>query len=340
MSNLYVILLPQMDEHRNLGYMIKIGYSKSFEESRNKYGYGQYHRTVELLHLYEGNFTLDDELKLKQYFRDRVLFGREYLEYCPEVLDFFDTYNTTEKLIDKLSTLTIKYSRQYTVNPWLIDYIIQTCYEDLDISSKQKKRDEVIENLKYYNPKKQISSASSIYGLKKDDIQTYIESKTKLDNIDNNISRLSIEFNNIKDEVTKIKFIVALGDEDMTKDELILFFSYIPDKYKDYYNVLGFEGIRACKYQESYIKRKIDSLYGNSQKEDRIKEEIYRLFTVGYRYSKSDIKLTLKNAYERVGYQKTAKASDLEEYFIVKDTKLQDETKKWVNGFELLSKKE
>ena len=75
------------------------------------------------------------------------------------------------------------------------------------------------------------------------------------------------------------------------------------------------------------------------RKEIELKNEIYRLFTVGYRYSKSDIKSTLKNAYERVGYQKTAKASDLEEYFIVKDTKLQDETKKWVNGFELLEKK-
>jgi hypothetical protein len=60
MANLYVILLPQMDEHRNLGYMIKIGYSKSLKESRMKYGYGQYHRTVEVLHLYEGDFTLKD----------------------------------------------------------------------------------------------------------------------------------------------------------------------------------------------------------------------------------------------------------------------------------------
>ena len=92
MTNLYVILLPQMDEKRNLGYMVKIGYSKNFKESRNKFGYGQYHRTVEVLHLYEGDFTLDDESKLKQYFKDCILFGREYLEYCPKVIDFFDVF--------------------------------------------------------------------------------------------------------------------------------------------------------------------------------------------------------------------------------------------------------
>jgi hypothetical protein len=81
MTNLYVILLPQMDEKRKLGYMVKIGYSKDFKESRNKYGYGQYHRTVEVLHLYEGDFTLDDELKLKQYFKGvKRLWGKDRFE--------------------------------------------------------------------------------------------------------------------------------------------------------------------------------------------------------------------------------------------------------------------
>ena len=338
MANLYVILLPQMDEKRKLGYMIKIGYSKDFKESRIKYGYGQYHRTVEVLHLYEGNFTLDDESKLKQYFKDHVLFGREYLEFCPEVIDFFDTYDTSEKLMNKLSTLTIKSSRKYPVCPWLIDYILQEHYKELDISSKQQKRDEIIESLKNYSPKKQISNACSIYGLIEDNVKKYIESKTNLENIDNNIRKISIEFNNLKDEVIKLKFIVNLGEgrNKLTEDELIAFFSYVPNKYKGYYDVLGFEGIKACKCQESYIKRKIDSLCGNSQKEDQLKEEIYKLFVVGKRYIKADIKSTLKILYERLGYQKTAKASDLEQYFEVKGILTSDKK----NGFELLGKKE
>jgi len=337
MTNLYVILLPQMDENRKLGYMVKIGYSKDFKERRNKYGYGQYHRTVEVLYLYEGNFTLDDELKLKQYFKDYVLFGREYLEFCPEVIDFFNTYDTTEKLINKLSTLTIKSSRKYSVCPWLIDYILQEHYNGLDISSKQQKRDEIIENLKNYSPEKQVSSACSIYRSIEDDVKKYIESKTNLENIDNNIRKLSIEFNNLKDEAIKLKFIVKLGDgeDKLTQDEIDLFFSYIPNNYRDYYDFLGVEGIRAHRYNEAEIKREITKLSGNSQKEDQVREEIYRLFKVGNRYAKSDIKITLKNLYERLDYQKTAKASDLGEYFVLKDLMTKDKKA----GFELLNKK-
>jgi hypothetical protein len=193
-----------MDEKRKLGYMVKIGYSKDFKESRNKYGYGQYHRTVEVLHLYEGDFTLDDESKLKQYFKDCILFGREYLEYCPKVIDFFDTYDTTEKLMNKLSTLTIKSSKRYSVCPWLVDYIIQEQYKDLDISSKQQKRDEIIESLKNYNSERQVSSACSIYGLIEDDVTEYIESKINLEGVDDNISKLLLEFKELKDVVSKL----------------------------------------------------------------------------------------------------------------------------------------
>ena len=339
MANLYVILLPQMDEHRNLGYMIKIGYSKSLEESRMKYGYNRYHRTVEVLHLYEGDFTLDDEMKLKQYFKDYVLFGREYLKYCQEVLDFFKTYDTTEKLKNKLSTLTIVCNIRYPVCPWLVDYIIKFCYSNLDEVSRQNKRGEIVESLRYSRSNKQVENACSIYGIKKEDVVNYINSKSNIKDINNKIKVLAEEFLNITETVKRLMFIVDFEKRGLTEDELIEFFQLIPDKYKEYYDFLGFEGIRACKYQETYIKRRIECLCINIQRIDLVRKEIYRLFTVGYRYSKSDIKSTLKNAYERVGYQKTAKASDLEEYFVVKDTKLQDDTKKWVNGFEILSKK-
>jgi hypothetical protein len=155
-------------------------------------------------------------------------------------------------------------------------------------------------------------------------------------NIEKPIKELAAEFNNINDEVTKLRFIVNLGDEDLTKEELNSFFSLIPDnKYFNYYDILGFDGIKACKCQESYVKRKIDDIKGNSMMDRNVKEEIYRLFKVGNRYVKSDIKSTLKLLYDRLGYQKAAKASDLEQYFEVKGILTSDKKA----GFELLSKK-
>jgi hypothetical protein len=166
-----------------------------------------------------------------------------------------------------------------------------------------------------------------------------IETNELAGEINNNIKEEVKKFSKIKNTEDKFKFIVGL-EERLTKDEIDLFFNYINNyTYKDYYELLGFSGIKAHKYKEAEIKREAERIRSNSNIEDKIKDEIYRLFTVGYRYSKSDIKSTLKNAYERVGYQKTAKASDLEEYFIVKDTKLQNDTKKWVNGFEIIGKK-
>ena len=163
-----------------------------------------------------------------------------------------------------------------------------------------------------------------------------IADKGLAENIEKPIKELAAEFNNINDEVTKLRFIVNLGDEDLTKEELHSFFSLIPDnKYFNYYDILGFDGIKACKCQESYVKRKIDDIKGNSMIDRNVKEEIYRLFKVGNRYVKADIKSTLKLLYDRLGYQKAAKASDLEQYFEVKGILTSDKKA----GFELLSKK-
>ena len=153
------------------------------------------------------------------------------------------------------------------------------------------------------------------------------------------VKELAEEFKGLTDEVTRLRFIVSLGEKDLTKEELFSFFSLFSDKYFNYYDILGFDGIKACKCQESYIKRKIDDIKGNSMIGRDVKEEIYRLFQIGKRYVNKDIKQSLKLLYERLGYQKTAKANDLEEYFEIKTVKFQDLSGKWVHGLELLSKK-
>jgi hypothetical protein len=83
----------------------------------------------------------------------------------------------------------------------------------------------------------------------------------------------------------------------------------------------------------------LDKLCGNSQKENKIELEVYRLFKAGNRYTNKDIKNELKNLYERLGYQKTAKATDIEDWFVTKPIKMQDSTSKWTHGLELLNKK-
>jgi len=89
----------------------------------------------------------------------------------------------------------------------------------------------------------------------------------------------------------------------------------IPSEYHRYYRLLGHEGIRRCCYQESKIK---DTLKSNIHD---LKVLIYSAFKTGQEYEKVWIKSKLAETYQSVGYCKTPKATDLENYFILKDNK-------------------
>ena len=106
----------------------------------------------------------------------------------------------------------------------------------------------------------------------------------------------------------------------------------IPREYQNYINLLGFERIRALKYQELDLKREISTT--RSLKENFITT----FFTIGSKYSKKQIKDGLKKYYEENNIIKTPKATDLEEYFDLKTCKVKINDK-WENGFEIISKK-
>ena len=145
---------------------------------------------------------------------------------------------------------------------------------------------------------------------------------------------MAIEFNGVGDTSRKLKMLVELDSlKEVTKKDISSFLELIPPKFKEYYTIMGPDFIRANKYQEADIRREWTKLRAN--KTIDIASEIYKIFEVGKRYTKADIKETLKGLYSRLGYQKTAKASDLEQYFKVKGILTPDKK----NGFELLEKK-
>ena len=87
---LYVLLLPHMDKEYGLSYKVKFGYTENFKQ-RMKTGYEAYYgqEGYQVLHVYEGDFTLDDEFIIKQYLKDYTLFKNEWFKCCSEVLEFF-----------------------------------------------------------------------------------------------------------------------------------------------------------------------------------------------------------------------------------------------------------
>ena len=73
----------------------------------------------------------------------------------------------------------------------------------------------------------------------------------------------------------------------------------------------------------------------NFKKEDLIKE-VYQNFNVGDRFIRADAKVFLQRIYDSVGYERTAKASDLNEYFEIKPIRIGEDR---VSGIEIIKQK-
>lgn len=71
-----------------------------------------------------------------------------------------------------------------------------------------------------------------------------------------------------------------------------------------------------------------------------MRDAIINTFKVGEHYTLFDIKQTLREIYAKIGYKRTSKASDLNEYFITKPCTIyltmEGGLKKKTNGLEIL----
>jgi len=152
-----------------------------------------------------------------------------------------------------------------------------------------------------------------------------------IDEFDNKLK----EFDKCSTFIDKMKFICNTGYDDITQSK---FLKQIPAQFEGYYNVLGPEKLKTLKYRKDMIKAEYDKIVNNQ--DINLKNKIYSLFEIGKRYLKSDIKETLSNLYISVGYNKTPKANDLEQYFEIKPCQIVNkETGKKDHAFEILSKK-
>ena len=159
-----------------------------------------------------------------------------------------------------------------------------------------------------------------------------------IDGIREEIIDIAESFNSLPNTTDKLKLLVEFGErEDIEEKDLNNFFQLIPDKYKEYYTILGPDRIRANSYHEVTLKKEWIKLNTSGKQNPEVENKIYEAFLIGSRYSKKDIKNKLKEIYQEEGYQKTAKATDLESYFGLKKVYI---TSSKEHGFEILYKKD
>ena len=136
----------------------------------------------------------------------------------------------------------------------------------------------------------------------------------------------------------KLKLYCEFLDEYKNDEYVLGIIKYkIPDqRFSMYYRLFGTDGCRQAEYREGRLQDKVLML----EKEDIIRNSIFGTFEVGKRYLSKFIKPKLIEIYKNLNISKTAKATDLNEWFYVKPVQIIDPiTKSKDKGFEILSKK-
>ena len=137
----------------------------------------------------------------------------------------------------------------------------------------------------------------------------------------------------------KLKYLCEYPVSDQFKKDYIL--GHITEKhFKDYYLTLGSERLRGLSYNITKINKELGIITFDQEK---LKNIILKEFNTGDKLSRDDIKFKLSILYNQIGYKKTPKAVDLEEWFTLKkiqiNTRLEDGSYKRDHGFEILAKK-
>lgn len=318
-------------ESLDLEVILKIGYTREDSSEGRFKAYTTENPTRRILYLIP-NGTVQDENNLHQHFKKYLKYGQEWFSYEEEILEFFKTHTTKDSLRE------LNYLRN-----------------DLRKMIKEKYFNKILLDL-VSNPKVYFSTRDSLYNeldnilMTVDNFDSYFKSQYPTVDFDKEyvlekankdfdfIESFRSEFKQNEDFVRRMKMYYRLVTEfpDIYRQNIKIFHTIIPLDYQCYMNLLGPERIKANGYIEVDIRNEMDSVLSV----DNIKAELLMKFNTNQKYSTKFIKTSLIEIYQKLNLKKTAKASDLENWFELKSCKiLNTETKKWENGFEILSVK-
>ena len=147
------------------------------------------------------------------------------------------------------------------------------------------------------------------------------------------VSNFLFEYESKKTLYDKLRLLCEL---DLSKQALNIILAQIPDsdEIKSYYTILGPQRLYELGYNTTRIKKELGIITFSPE---LLRASIYREFKVGDRLTLSDIKDKLTNIYSSINYGATPKATDLNEFFEIEDSRITivDDSgqKKRVRGF-------
>ena len=337
---IYVILSSAFKNGSNTEYesLLKIGYCRDDREKVRTITYLTENPTIKTLFTIPGG-TEQDEKNLHHHFRKYLKYGNEWFSYNQEILDFFTTHTTKESLLN----LDLHLSKKKLTE-------LQKERDDKFLENKQKYINPILHSLENVNEIEYITKQEELVEtlnklfLTSSDIDIYF--RNIYPNVDfdtpeiigSKATKILIGFENQQYFTGKMKYLYSLNMEpDIAKQVLDNIYD---TRFSKYYWTISASRAGSLNYQSGKLEEEYNSLMGFKTNENEIKEKILQTFLVDSRYLKSDIKETLRKIYEELGYSKTPKASDLEEYFEIKECKITNSLGKQDHGFRIIKIKE
>lgn len=141
------------------------------------------------------------------------------------------------------------------------------------------------------------------------------------------------EYKEQKNRIYKLKYLCEYCEK--VGNTSIL--QHIEEKrFSDYINILGLDRCKAEWYNTYLLDKRLSVM---SFDKEKIKGELSNVFEVGKSYTKADIKGRLSDIYKKLGYKASPKATDLGEYFEMKECLVNNGAKR-SGGFKILKEKE
>lgn len=301
--------------------ILKIGYTKEDGIKSRTDAYLTENPTCQVIALIPDG-DMQDESNLHWYFREyKKPYGNEWFEEVQEIYEFFQVNDTIEKI---RSIVPIHIYRSHITR-------------DLKIMVRSW-----------------ILAIQDVTGIKVDETRLYHECDTDEDiirwvckeypDLAGSIVQ-AWESNDDKKEIisflqdTTVAFTVRLKtlcESSFSEEERYEIARQASDSFDRFYNILGPSECKRLGYNITRMENEIRNIL-ITKDDDLIQKELLRCFNPGDRDTKANIKTRVGKIYDSLGIKKVAKASDLGQYFYLKEIRIIDPlTKKVSAGFEII----
>lgn len=309
------------DALTGLRKIIKIGYTKNF--NRRLDSYFTHNPFFKVLKVLKGpEFDQRCESRIHQHLINKRYNGRSEMFIKDDyIMSLIDKINTKDDIINLYSGKKQRNLRKY-YNKYR-GVLIKN--KDL-LSTVYDKDNETLVNEMLCDLEIDIFSYTKTrFGI---DLVDLTEEEKK------NYTEFFKEYEAMKNREHRLRYVCEYY---FNGGELEPLLDLLPDKrFKEYLTIIEPEKCRAKGYRITSLNNilKVRSFDGSV-----LASKILSTFEEGKSYTKAEIKETLSSLYEELDYKVTAKASDLSKYFKLKETTVNDGSKR-VAGFKLLERLE